>query len=99
MESSNWLTCCYFVGNRSTNMTLDCEYPYVTNGSLCVPICGSWHPGGPVYNVVTRVVLCIASSLSLICSLLGITTWFIVGKKLLVVYKTILIQTHLYSLF
>ncbi|KAI6649187.1 hypothetical protein LOD99_11556 [Oopsacas minuta] len=71
-----------FQDNRSSNLNLTCEFPYTNNGSLCVPICGTWHPGGHVYHIVTRVVSCVASTISLIFSILGIITWLIIGKKL-----------------
>ena len=58
--------------DTSSNYNISCPEDYVFNCTMCVPICGLWHPSGESYYVGYRVTTILAAVIDLIFSLLGL---------------------------
>ena len=58
--------------NRVSNYSISCPTGYVFNCTMCVPICGSWHPFGESYFVAYRVETSIVGLVNFLFSLSGL---------------------------
>ena len=58
--------------NTSSNYSISCPEDYVFNCTMCVPICGLWHPSGESYYIGYRVTTILAAVIDLIFSLFGL---------------------------
>ena len=61
-------------GNESavhSNITITCPTNYVFNCTMCIPICGLWHPYGESYFTAYRVTTIITSVAQFIFSFIG----------------------------
>ena len=58
--------------NTSSNYSISCPEDYVFNCTMCVPICGLWHPSGESYYIGYRVTTILAAVIDLFFSLFGL---------------------------
>ena len=58
--------------NRVSNYSISCPTGYVFNCTMCVPICGSWHPFGESYFVAYRVTTILAALVNMLFSTSGL---------------------------
>ena len=70
-----WPSTCH--PNGSNISSIDCPDDYVFNCTMCVPICGVWHPFGDSYFIGYRIV---ASSIAVVDFLFSITGLIIILK-------------------
>ena len=63
--------------NDTIKSSINCSYDYVFNCTMCVPICGVWHPFGESYFIGYRVV---ASSIAVVDLIFSITGLIILLK-------------------
>ena len=62
-------------GNESvvhSNITITCPTNYVFNCTMCVPICGTWHPYGESYYIAYRVITIFIGVADFVSSLIGL---------------------------
>ena len=62
-------------GNESvvhSNTTITCPTNYVFNCTMCVPICGLWHPYGESYFIAYRVITIFIGVVEFVSSLFGL---------------------------
>ena len=62
-------------GNESvvhSNITITCPTNYVFNCTMCVPICGLWHPYGESYFIAYRVITIFIGVTDFVSSLIGL---------------------------
>ena len=62
-------------GNESvvhSNITITCPTNYVFNCTMCVPICGTWHPYGESYYIAYRVITIFIGVADFVFSLFGL---------------------------
>ena len=58
--------------NIVSNNSIDCPIGYVFNCTMCVPICGLWHPFGESYFIGYRVTTIITAVVDFLFSLTGL---------------------------
>ena len=55
-----------------SNITITCPTNYVFNCTMCVPICGLWHPYGESYYIAYRVISIFIGVADFVSSLIGL---------------------------
>ncbi|KAI6661904.1 hypothetical protein LOD99_9675 [Oopsacas minuta] len=58
--------------NTTNNYSINCPIDYVFNCTMCVPICGLWHPSGSSYYIGYRVTTIIAAVVDFLFSVFGL---------------------------